>query len=75
MDGMPKTMFLITSRFNNSRVEVWYFSEALVLFLIFAALQTGLKIECSSKVRVGILIGTRKKGWRVGGKNWGVGPQ
>ena len=43
------------------KVDVSCLSDALgIACLIFAAMETGLKIKCFFKVILGILIGTRK---------------
>ena len=50
-EGIAKTMFSQKSFFDDSRVDIWCFLEALgVVFLFFAALETGLKIECFSRL-------------------------
>ena len=50
VEGIAKTMFSQKSSFGDSRVDFWCFLEALGAgFLIFSALETGLKIECASR--------------------------
>ena len=49
-DGTAKTMSSQESFFGDCRVDFVGFLEALgLLFLTFAALETGLKIECLSR--------------------------
>ena len=53
--GFRKNMF------GDSKVEFGCFSNAPgVVFLTFAALETGLKMECFFKVTLGILNGSRR---------------
>ena len=49
--------------FEDSAVDLDWLLEALgMVFLTFAALETGLKFECFAKVILGILNGTREEG-------------
>ena len=47
LETLAKTTFPLKSFFNDSRIDFRFFSEAVrAVLLIFAALETGLKIEC-----------------------------
>ena len=50
MEGTAKAMLSQTLFFDDSRVDFLCFLEAFeVVFLVFAALETGLEIECFSR--------------------------
>ena len=63
MEGIAKTMFSQKPFISYSRVQIYCFLEALGTgFLSFSALETGLKIECSSRSSWGARLAPGNKG-------------
>ena len=66
MEGIAKTMFPQKTFIGDSRVDFWWFLEALgSLFLNFSASETGLKIDCFLRSSWGSWMAPENKG--IGG--------
>ena len=76
MKAIAKTIFPQKKFIGDSRVDFWYFLEALgERFLSFSALETGLEIQCFSRSLWGSWMAPQNKEMtRVRGKNAGLDP-